>query len=237
MPDFNIPERYAVTTPEFRELYGKRGVYLLYGYKDATKPTYIGRAKTDAARTIARHFQKWNAKELKFVERDPKQLDTFYVEFIEMPTATDEEVVEKETDLIEKYQPYLNIRKNVLKQKNPDYYKMTEEKRELLDKRVKEYEEEQDARMAYERAVYEYEQAEAQRQAMEELAEEKEKQAAQAKSLEEKQRAEMAAEMAADKLETAEQKAAQAEKKVEKIEKSKAFKAASKRIPFNRYKR
>lgn len=213
IPAFDLPEKYAVTTPQFRELYKQKGVYILYLDKDAKKPLYIGRSKTDLGRTVARHFQKWSAKELKFIERDPKQLDRLFVEVELMPGANDQEIIDKETELIEKFQPSLNIRKNALKQKNPDFYEMTKERRDLLNLRVQEYEAEQAARDQYEIALAEFEQAEAERQAAEQAAleaAEAQERAEQAAKAEQTAKAEREAEKAAEQAEQAEQAAKQA---------------------------
>jgi len=230
IPDFNVPELYAVTTPEFRELYGKAGVYILYSGENEKKPLYIGRSKSDAGRTIARHFQKWSAKELKFVERRPESLDKLYVEFEEMDKGRPQDIIDKETELIEKYKPFLNLRKNVLKQKNPDFYAVTEEKRALLDARVKQYEQEQEARDNYEKALYELEMAEAQRQAAEEAAMEADKMAREAETAAQERAAEAAKEQAEKDAQAAQKAEQQAEKKVER---SKAFFKNAKRISFN----
>jgi acetylornithine deacetylase/succinyl-diaminopimelate desuccinylase-like protein len=85
-----------------------------------------------------------------------------------MPNASDDEIITRETELIEKFLPTYNLRKGADVHKDPDRYKISEESRALLDMRVKEYEEEQEARAEYEAALREYEEAEAERQAQEE---------------------------------------------------------------------
>lgn len=139
--------KYNLHTPEFNETYGKSGVYILYlqDSKGKLRPVYVGHAKTNAGATIARHFQKWSAKEAKYNVRDPQQLDKFYFSFEQ--TAPDEAAA-KETELIEKYFPSFNINKYPHK-KNPDLYNLNEERRKALDERVKQYEQEQEAARAY----------------------------------------------------------------------------------------
>jgi hypothetical protein len=146
--DFNIKAENAQTTPEFRELYDKAGVYRLYAGKDARAPIYIGRSKSNLAKTISRHFQNWSAKEIKYVERDPKKLDRMFVEVEIMPAASESEtdaIIDRETELIEQYKPRLNIRKKQEAQKDADYYTRLEQR--------KEYQAEQQARAEEEAAA------------------------------------------------------------------------------------
>lgn len=119
IPDFNIPETYNSMTDEFKQLYGKKGVYFIFPSETAKNPKYIGRSISNLGKTIARHYQKWaTANERKYTDDNPKELKKLYVEVVEMPNATDEEIYQREAEEIDKYKPRLNMIKEVSKWKN-----------------------------------------------------------------------------------------------------------------------
>lgn len=205
-PALGIEERYNKTSPEFQELYGKRGVYFIYKGEASKKPIYIGRSISDIGKTIMRHFQNWaKAKERKYTEYEKPTLLNLWVEVKEMPDASDESIFVEEGEQIEKYKPRNNMIKAVKKWKdNAQQYeqKYNDIKAQWDEYLTKKAEEEQAAKEALEKA--DAEEAEAQR--LKAIADAEELQALQAKQ---------AAEQAEQEARQAEQNAKNAQRKAE----------------------
>lgn len=170
-PEFSIKERYNKTTKDFKKSYNLVGCYALYNGEKATRPAYVGCSSSNLGKTITRHFQRWNAKESKFVVTDKKKLSKMYVEFYPMSQKAGESDTDfrdrislEESKLIEKLNPLSNLYKYAHKG-DPEKY-LPLEKRETYIQQMQILEKE------YEEAEREFlrrdiEEAEAERKAIE----------------------------------------------------------------------
>jgi hypothetical protein len=149
---------YDKTTPEFREQYGKPGVYVIFRVKQEKGiiPIYVGKSNSDAAKRAIRHFYKYNdikGKDEKgtpynnegryrvsFHEDKIKPSIKFFVKFYIFESGKEKEIQQKEEELIKKLGPQYNV------YLNPNYpdprfeQEITEEAREA-ERQNKEYEE------------------------------------------------------------------------------------------------
>jgi hypothetical protein len=119
---------YDKTTPEFKEAYGRPGVYIIFRMKqNDILPVYVGQGK-DAGKACLRHFYYYNDTEQKRGGRkdeigvlnknfqyrtsfeNEKKSSKFFVKFyfIDDPKKRDK----KESDLIEALSPKYNLNLN-----------------------------------------------------------------------------------------------------------------------------
>lgn len=119
---------YDKTTPEFREQYGKPGVYIIFRLKKSgIFPIYVGSSFSNVAKRAIRHFYKYNdiiGKDENGYYNDSgryrvsfynEKLQTgakFFVKFYIYEKGEEEKIKNKEEDLINKlgpkYNTYLN---------------------------------------------------------------------------------------------------------------------------------
>ena len=118
---------YDKMTKDFREAYNRPGVYIIFkSVKGEFSPIYVGKSNTNAGKSAARHFYRYNDKKTKdergeknanFQYRtsfeNEKKTAKFLVKFYLWPEGKTtekerDEIGEKEADLIRKLSPKYN---------------------------------------------------------------------------------------------------------------------------------
>lgn len=152
------PAKYDRTTPEFREAYGRPGVYVIFRMKqNDILPVYVGQGK-DSAKACLRHFYYYNDIEQKRGGRKDEtgifstkagqyrtsfeQEKKIYKFFVKFYFIDDEDKRnEKEAELIEDLAPKYNVNLNP-NRPDPRQTELFEEEAKDAADNYKEYEKE-----------------------------------------------------------------------------------------------
>lgn len=149
--------KYDRTTPEFREAYGRPGVYVIFRLKqNDILPVYVGQGK-DSAKACLRHFYYYNDTEAKRGGRkdeigilnknfqyrtsfeQEKKTSKFFVKFYFIEDENKRN--EKEAELIEDLGPKYNVNLNP-NRPDPRQKEIFEEEAQEAADNYKEYEKE-----------------------------------------------------------------------------------------------